>query len=775
MSDPIMGRAVPHDSAAKHVTGDALYVDDIELPAGHLHGFVSTSPRPHARITRLDLSAVRNAPGVHAVVAASDVPGKVDIGPVLPGDPVFADGLVEYVGQAIFAVAADTIDAARAAAALAKIEYEDLEPILDPLVAHDRKNYIIEPYEIATGDAAAAIASAPHRLSGRLQTGGQDHFYLEGQVAAALPQEDDDMLVLTSNQHPTETQHLVAKVLGRPNNAVTVEVRRMGGAFGGKETQAAPVACQAALLANEAGHPVKLRLDRDDDMVSTGKRHPFVIDWQVGFDEAGMIAGVRLDYYADCGYSPDLSVAILDRALSHADNGYFLKNALIRGFPCKTNKVSNTAFRGFGGPQGMLGIEIAIDAIARHLGLDRLVVATANLYGQNGSRDKTPYGQRVEDNILPELIGRLKKTSDYAKRKRDITAFNAASPVLKRGLALTPVKFGISFNTTFLNQAGALVHIYTDGSVHLNHGGTEMGQGLNTKVAQVLAAEFGLGLERIKITATNTGKVPNTSATAASSGFDLNGMAARDAARTLKARLAAFAVEIYSSGDAAPRYEGGRVHLPAETVDFAEFIVAAYRARVQLSATGYYATPKISYDPKTRRGRPFFYYAYGAAVSEAVIDTLTGENKILRADILHDTGRSLNPAIDLGQIEGGYIQGLGWLTTEELWWDEGGRLATHAPSTYKIPAAGDLPADFRVAVMPNNPNREETIGRSKAVGEPPLMLAISAFMAIRDAVASVAGYELDPGLDAPATPERVLMAVADLQARAAQSTKNVAK
>ncbi|MCZ6764387.1 MAG: molybdopterin-dependent oxidoreductase, partial [Alphaproteobacteria bacterium] len=507
---------------------------------------------------------------------------------------------------------------------------------------------------------------------------------------------------------------------------------------------------------------------RDDDMVITGKRHPFVIDWQVGFDDKGLICGVRFDYYADCGYSADLSLAILDRALFHADNCYYLENATIRGYPCKTNKVSNTAFRGFGGPQGMLGIETAIDAIARHLDRDRLDVATANLYGTDGTRDKTPYGQQVEDNILAPLIDRLKETSDYARRRDDIAAFNAASPVLKRGLALTPVKFGISFTNTFLNQAGALVHIYTDGSMHLNHGGTEMGQGLNIKVAQVLAAEFDLGLERIKITATSTGKIPNTSATAASSGSDLNGMAARDAARTLKARLAAFAAEKYSLSDTAPRYEGGRVHLGDQILDFADFIVAAYRARVPLSATGYYATPKIAYDPQTRRGRPFYYYAYGAAVSEAVIDTLTGENKIVRADILHDTGRSLNPAIDLGQIEGGYIQGLGWLTTEELWWNVEGRLHTHAPSTYKIPVAGDLPADFRVAVMQDNPNREETIGRSKAVGEPPLMLAISAFMAIRDAVACVAGNTLDPGLDAPATPERVLMAVTDLQGRAAK-------
>ena len=759
MSDPLIGREIRHDSAVGHVTGAALYVDDIELPAGHLHGYVALSDRPHARLARLDLDAVRAAPGVAACLAAGDVPGEIDIGPVFPGDPVFADGRVEYAGQALFAVAAATPDQARAAAALAEIVYEDLAPILDIDAAHAATSYHIAPYEIVTGDAQAAIAAAPHSLSGRLEIGGQDHFYLEGQVAVALPGEHGDMTILSSTQHPSEVQHLVAKVLGLDDHAVTVEVRRMGGAFGGKETQAAPVACQAALLAATCGRPVKLRLDRDDDMVTTGKRHPFRVVWRAGFDEAGVIRGVAIDYFADCGYSPDLSLAILDRALFHADNGCFLEHATLRGFACKTHKVSMTAFRGFGGPQGMLGIETIVDHIARHLGRDRLDILTLNLYGQNGKRDTAPYGQRIEDNVLPDLIARVAASSDYRARRDEIAAYNATSPVLKRGLALTPVKFGISFTTTFLNQAGALVHVYKDGSIQLNHGGTEMGQGLMTKVAQIVAAEFGVSLDRVKITATHTGKVPNTSATAASSGADLNGAAAADAARTIKTRLAEFAARRFDVAAETVRFADDRVSAGEEVLDFAALVGLAYHDRISLSATGYYATPKISFDATTRQGHPFFYYAYGAAVSEAVIDTLTGETKIVRADILHDAGTSLNPALDLGQIEGGYIQGLGWLTAEELWWDAGGRLQTHAPSTYKIPTAGDLPADFRVEFYADNPNRAETIGRAKAVGEPPLMLAISAYMAIRDAVASLADGARSPSLDAPATPERVLAAV----------------
>jgi xanthine dehydrogenase large subunit len=524
----------------------------------------------------------------------------------------------------------------------------------------------------------------------------------------------------------------------------------------------------AALVAVKTGRAAKMRLDRDDDMIMTGKRHNMLADYDVGFDLDGRILAVEISFAAQCGYSADLSAAIADRALFHADNAYYLDNASLTSYRCKTNTVSNTAFRGFGGPQGMVAIEQVIDAVAAELGKDPLEIRKLNLYGGEG-RNVTPYHMTVEDNILPELIDELEASSDYWARRAEITAFNKISPVLKRGLSLTPVKFGISFTTGHLNQAGALVHVYTDGSVHLNHGGTEMGQGLFVKVAQVVAEEFQIDLERVKITATHTGKVPNTSATAASSGSDINGMAARNAARSIKRRLVAFAAETYGVAAREVRFRANRVRIGEAEKSFAELVREAYFARVSLSATGFYRTPKIHYDRETASGRPFFYFAYGAAVSEVAIDTLTGESRLLRVDILHDVGRSLNPAIDLGQIEGGYIQGLGWLTSEELYWDEAGRLMTHAPSTYKIPTCSDRPEDFRVAILEGAKNREQTIYRSKAVGEPPLMLAISAFRAIADAVASVAEPRRLPELDAPATPERILSAVEDLRARARRS------
>ncbi|MGH6899122.1 MAG: xanthine dehydrogenase molybdopterin binding subunit, partial [Geminicoccaceae bacterium] len=601
--------------------------------------------------------------------------------------------------------------------------------------------------------------------SGRIRMGGQDHFYLEGQVAFAVPGEDGDMLVWSSTQHPSEVQHLIASVLGKPHHAVTVEVRRMGGGFGGKETQAAPFACMAALLAHHTRRPVKLRLDRDDDMLLTGKRHDFLIDYDVGFDDAGRIQGIVFAHAARCGFSPDLSAAIADRAMFHADNAYHLPQVRITSHRCKTHTVSNTAFRGFGGPQGMMGIEKVIDAIARDLGLDPLEVRRRNLYGPG--RDVTPYHMRVQDNILPELIEELEKSSGYLKRREEIAAFNAKSPVLKRGMALTPVKFGISFTVTHLNQAGALLHVYTDGSVHLNHGGTEMGQGLMTKVAQLVAEELQIDLDQVKISATSTGKVPNTSATAASAGTDLNGAAALAAARTIKGRLIEFLADHFEVPPERVTFRHGEVQIGAQSMSFAKLARLAHHNRVQLSATGFYRTPKIWYDRARARGRPFFYFAYGAAVSEVVIDTLSGEYRLLRADVLHDVGRSINPAIDMGQIEGGFVQGMGWLTTEELCWNERGELTTHAPSTYKIPTASDLPADFRVRIFERGSNREQVVARSKAVGEPPLMLAISVFHAINDAIASVAGGRISPALDAPATPERVLLAIEDLKRRAA--------
>jgi xanthine dehydrogenase large subunit len=757
--------AVPHDSAAKHVAGDAIYVDDLPEPVGMLYAAVGLSSCAHAEIVRMDLESVRTAPGVVAVVTAQDIPGLNDVGPVYPGDPLLADGTVEYAGQALFAVAADTVEHARRAARLAEVEYRELEPTLTVDDALAQQSFVLPPHEMRRGDPDAALADAPHRLAGRIRMGGQDHFYLEGQVAFAVPSEDGDMLVWSSTQHPSEVQHLIAKMLDRPHNAVTVEVRRMGGGFGGKETQAAPFACLAALLAHHARRPVKLRLDRDDDMLLTGKRHGFLIDYDVGFDQEGRIQGVAFEQAADCGFSPDLSAAIADRAMFHADNGYYLPNVRINSHRCKTHTVSNTAFRGFGGPQGMMGIEKVIDAIARELGLDPLEVRRRNLYG--AGRDVTPYHMRVEDNVLPELIEELANTAAYRERRQEIATFNAASPVLRRGLALTPVKFGISFTVTHLNQAGALLHVYIDGSVHLNHGGTEMGQGLMTKVAQLVAEEFQIDLDRVKISATSTGKVPNTSATAASAGTDLNGAAALAAAHTIKGRLIEFLAENFKVAPEQIAFRQNEVQVGEQRRSFAELARLAHYHRVQLSATGFYRTPKIWYDRARARGRPFYYFAYGAAVSEVVVDMLTGEYRLLRADLLHDVGRSINPAIDMGQIEGGFVQGMGWLTTEELCWNARGELTTHAPSTYKIPTASDVPADFRVRIWGKGINREQVVARSKAVGEPPLMLGISVFHAINDAVASLAGGRLSPALDAPATPERVLFAVEDLKRRAA--------
>ncbi len=761
-------QAVAHDSAVKHVTGEARYVDDLSAPADLLHLYAGTSAKAHARILTLDLTAVRAAPGVVEVLTAADIPGRNDVSPVGAGDdPVFAVDKVVFDGQVIFAVAAESFAAAREAAKLARIEYEELPAILTVEAALYAGSFVLPDHAMRRGDSQQAIRAAPERLRGRIAIGGQDHFYLEGQVSLALPMEDGDVLIHCSTQHPSEVQQGVAHVLGRPANAVTVEVRRMGGGFGGKETQAAQWAAIAALAAVRTGRPAKFRLERDDDMIMTGKRHDFIIDYDVGFDRDGRILGVEFMQATRAGCSADLTGAIADRAMFHADNAYYFDNVTILSHRCRTNTVSNTAFRGFGGPQGMIGAERVIDAIARHLGKDPLEIRKRNLYGKS-PRDVTPYHQTVEDNILPELIAALEHSADYARRRRELAAFNADSPWLKKGLALTPVKFGISFTTSHLNQAGALLHIYADGSVHLNHGGTEMGQGLFVKVAQVVAEELQIDLEQVKITATSTGKVPNTSATAASSGSDINGMAAQAAARILKQRLIEFASAKFQVPPAEVSFLPGRLRVGADEIGFADLVRQAYLARVSLSATGFYATPKIHYDRRKAAGRPFYYFAYGAAASEVLLDTLTGEYKVTRVDILHDAGKSLNPAIDLGQIEGGFIQGMGWLTSEELVWDEAGRLRTHAPSTYKIPTCGDRPIDFRLALLPGNENREPTIFRSKAVGEPPLMLAISVLHAISDAVASLGDYRLLPALEAPATPERVLLAIEEIRARRRQ-------
>ncbi|MDH3375490.1 MAG: xanthine dehydrogenase molybdopterin binding subunit [Gammaproteobacteria bacterium] len=767
-----VGTALPHDSAPLHVGGGALYTDDIPEPRGMLHAAIGMSTRPHARIVKLDLANVLAAPGVVAVMSAPDIPGKNNYGPVLDDDPIFAPEIVQYVGQPVFAVAAHTVEQARRAARLGQIEYEDLVPILGPKEALDAQSFVLPTQTIRRGDSQTTLELAPHRISGGVDLGGQDQFYLEGHIALAIPKEDGDMLVYSSTQHPGEVQHLVAQAMGKESKDIIVQCRRMGGAFGGKESQPALIAAVAALLTTKTGYAVKLRLDRDDDMIMTGKRHDFAIDYDVGFNSQGVIEAIELTYASRCGMSADLSGAINDRTMFHSDNAYFLENVTIVSHRCKTNTVSNTAFRGFGGPQGMFAIEYVVDEIARYLRIDPIDVRKRNFYGRN-ERNVTPYQQVIEDNIIHEIVDRLESDADYRQRREQIREFNTGSPILKRGIALTPVKFGISFTATHLNQAGALLHVYADGTVHLNHGGTEMGQGLFTKVAQVVAEELQIDIDRIKITASDTSKVPNASATAASSGSDLNGKAAQVAARTIKERLIKLAVEEFEVSAEEVVFRENHIHAGVHSISFAEMARRAHFARVSLSATGFYRTPDIHYDRKTFSGRPFYYYAYGAAVSEVIIDILTGEYRPLRVDILHDCGRSLNPAIDLGQVEGGFIQGMGWLTTEELWWNQQGDLKTHAPSTYKIPVCSDLPVDFRVTLLESAANREPTIHRSKAVGEPPLMLAISVFHAIKDAVASTVDYEFSPKLNAPATPEEVLTGIEELRTRSAQTQREV--
>jgi xanthine dehydrogenase large subunit len=763
-----VGVALRHESAHLHVCGEAAYVDDILEARGTLHAALGLSQRPHARIRSMDLGPVRAASGVVAVLAAADIPGENNVGPILHDDPILADGEVQYLGQPIFLVVAATVDQARRAAGLAKVDYEDLPAILTIEEALAQRSFVIPTVTLERGDAKSAIAAAPHRLKGAIRIGGQEQFYLEGQIAYAVPKEDGDMLVYNSTQHPGEGQMQVAHALGIDAHRVTVECRRMGGGFGGKETQGGLPACAAAIAARHTGRPVKLRYDRDDDILITGKRHNYLVEYEVGYDRTGRILGVEFMFASQCGFSADLSGPVNDRTVMHSDNAYFLANVRIVSHRCKTHTQSNTAFRGFGGPQGMVAIEHVVDEIARHLDLDPVAVRRANFYAPG--RDVTPYDMKVEDFVADRLFDELEKSSDYGARRDAIRKWNAASPVVKRGIAMTPVKFGISFTATFYNQAAALLHVYyADGSVLLNHGGTEMGQGLFTKVAQVVAHELGIDVDRVRVSASDTARIPNASATAASSGSDLNGKAAQAAAREIKARLVAFAAERFGVAPESVRFAANRVEIGAvKRLSFAELVKMAYYARVQLWASGFYKTPKIHYDPKTLKGRPFYYFAYGAAVSEVAIDTLTGETRLLRADILHDVGRSLNPAIDLGQVEGGFVQGAGWLTSEELWWNPQGKLMTHAPSTYKIPVASDVPADFRVKLWSRGENVEDSIHRSKAVGEPPLMLAISVLHAIRDAVAAVGDYRLSPRLNAPATPEEVLRAVDDLRARAAQ-------
>lgn len=767
---PACGNSHPHESARAQVQGLAPYLDDLPEPRGTLYAAPILSPVAHGTLRGIDASVALARQGVRAIVTAADIPGDPILAAFGHDEPVLAQDEVQHVGQVVGLVIADSVQAARHAARLVNLDIVPLPAILTIEQAMEAQSFVLPKVTVARGDAASRIRSAPHRLSGSFSVGGQEHFYLEGQIALVVPQEQGQWLVQSSTQHPGEVQHWVAHALGIASHAVRVECRRMGGGFGGKETQAGHVAVWAALAALKTRAPVKLRLDRDEDFLITGKRHPFAYDYEVGFDEEGRIQGLRLDMMANCGFSADLSGPVADRAVFHADNAYFLSDVEINSYRCKTHLQSHTAFRGFGGPQGVIAIETVVGDIARHIGRDALDVRMLNLYDARASagviasaRDTTHYQMRVEDNILHELLPELERLSRYRQRTQEVADWNARNPTIKRGLAITPVKFGISFTATLFNQAGALVHVYTDGSVQVNHGGTEMGQGLNTKVAQVVADELGVPLSRVLVTSSDTSKVPNASATAASSGTDLNGKAAQAAARSVRDNLAAFVAGLDGCGAGAIEFALGKITSPTASRAFEDVVSQAYANRIQLWSDGFYRTPKIHYDKQTLTGRPFFYFAYGAACSEVAIDTRTGESRVLAVDILHDVGHSINPAIDIGQIEGGFIQGMGWLTTEELVWDERGTLTTKAPSTYKIPTAADVPSHFAVHLWPEA-NAEDTVFRSKAVGEPPFMLGISVWEAIRNAVAAArvdaSGDVKGPvSMNAPATAERILMAV----------------
>ncbi len=769
---------VPHESAVHHVTGKAVYVDDIPVNDQLLVGRVVYSPYAHARIVSFDLSDARKTPGVHAVLSCRDIPGHNQMGPVVKDEPCLAEQEVVCVGQAMFLIAAETDEQAREAERRISVEFEQLEPIVTIEQAMQKNSLLGPPRTMQRGNAEEALRSAPHRITGEVRTGAQEHWYLESQVCLCIPGEGNEINVYSSTQHPSETQALIAELLGIKKHDVVVEVRRMGGAFGGKETQANHTACWTALLCHATRRPVKIRLFRDDDMIMTGKRHRFLSRYEVGFDDDGMLTGARFELNSDGGCATDLSFAIMERAMLHVDNAYYIPNIHIVARVWKTNLPSNTAFRGFGGPQGMALIETVVDRIARYLKKDPLEVRHKNFYGLT-DRNITHYGETVENNRLYMIYDQLVESSQYHERRKAIAEFNARHEFVKRGIALTPVKFGISFTTTYLNQAGALVNIYKDGTVLVNHGGTEMGQGLHTKIQQIAAMEFGIRLDRVKVSATNTSKVPNTSATAASAGADLNGMAVKNAVDTLKTRIAAELAVYFSeqhpeepSHPETIAFENDRIfdrEHPDRTIAFAEAMPLLHVRQVSLSATGFYRTPTIGWDKQKGWGKPFYYYAFGMACTEVEVDTLTGQHTLLRTDILHDVGDSLNPQIDLGQIEGGYIQGNGWVTTEEIKWDDKGRLMTHSPDTYKIPAVRDIPRDFRVQLLQNVPN-PNTIRKSKAVAEPPFMLALSTWLAIKDAVSAVADHAFEPEFSIPATNEVIVLAAEDLRRRHKERT-----
>jgi xanthine dehydrogenase molybdopterin binding subunit len=760
-----------HDSAVKHVTGESVYINDMPSSDQLLYGRVVYSKHAHAGIQKLDVSEALKIEGVHAVLTAKDIPGANQMGPIIHDELCLAENEVTFIGQAIVLIAAVNQEAALEAEKLIVIEYKPLEAILDIETAI-AKNNILAPVRIfERGDAAGALLIAPHVIKGELKTGAQEHWYLETQTALAVPGEGKEMVVYASSQNPTETQVIVAEVLGIPRNEVEVEVRRMGGGFGGKETQGNHVAAWASLLANATKRPVKIHLFRDDDQIMTGKRHPFLSRYEIGFDDDGKILAFKLELNSDAGSSTDLSRAILERAMLHADNAYYIPDVHIVGRTWKTNLPSNTAFRGFGGPQGMAVIENAIDRIARFLHKDSALIRILNFY-QHTNNNVTPYGATLENNRLFLAYERIIESSEYFKRRKEIEKFNSENEFYKKGMSLTPVKFGISFTSSFLNQAGALVNIYTDGTVLVNHGGTEMGQGLHTKMLQIACVELGITPDKVKVNATNTSKVPNTSPTAASSGSDINGMAVKNAIDILKSRIVKVAAaelqKLFNhTAIKEKNIEFGNNYIfdkenQNHKIAFATVAKEAHFQQVSLSSTGFYKTPGIFFDRETGQGNPFFYYSYGMSVSEVMIDVLTGQHTFLRCDIVQDVGDSINPEIDKGQVEGGFVQGLGWCTTEVIKWDKSGNQLTHSPDTYKIPTVNDIPKDFRVELLKNVPN-PGTIRRSKAVGEPPLMLALSAWLAIKDAVSAVGNHEKEPDFTLPATYEIILLSAEKLK------------
>jgi len=753
----------PHESGSKHVSGYANYIDDIVEPKGTLYGAIGYSKKAYAIIKKLDLREVWKSEGVVSVVTSADIPGRNDVGAVHDGDPIFTNK-VEYYGQPLFAVAATSTELARKAILKARVTYKTLKPVIDIREALRKKLFVLKGKKIKRGNPSKKISKAKNYLKNSFTLGSQEHFYLEGQIAFVIPQEDNDFKVFSSTQHPSETQQIIAKMLDQKNNTINVEVRRIGGGFGGKETQSFIFAAICTLLSKKTKFPVKLRMDRDDDIIITGKRHDFIADYEIGFNHQGIIEGVKIKLASRCGISPDLSGAINSRALLHIDNAYYLSDISVENYLCKTNTSSSTAFRGFGGNQGMMIIENVVDNVARYLKKDPAEIRKINFYKKN-KKNVTHYGMKIEDNVINEIFIKLIKSSNYKNRRLNIKKFNLKSRYLKKGLAITPVKFGISFTTTHLNQAGALVHIYhTDSSIHVSTGAIEMGQGTYTKIAQLVANEFGLPFNKIKVSSTRTDKVPNTSASAASSTTDLNGAAAINAVNKIKQNLSLFVKKKYKLKIDKVIYKNSMVKFKGKIFSFSSLIKEAYLNRVSLSSSGFYSTPKIHFNNKTFLGRPFLYFAYGAAISEVLIDTLTGENKTLRVDILHDQGRAINPAIEKGQIEGGFVQGAGWLTMEEVKWKSNGQLTTHSPSTYKIPAVNDMPEKFNVKIF-KNLNRENVVNKSKTTGEPPLMLAMSVFFAIKDAISSVGNYKIIPQLDAPATPEAILLSIKDLKSR----------